>query len=217
MKIDIGAICPSEHDGEVLDPAAWWRRVCWITDRVALSGDLHDNWEVAEGQLHDWEAQGVTHILDVRGEADVSYEEFRIGAIAPGLVYRNLGTHDDGGSQDDHWFENGVVFVREALSNPDTKVLIHCHMGVNRGPSMGFAVLLAGGLRPVDAYQIIRANRPVAGVIYAPSAVDWFMRANDVCVDEWADHACELATVMDEDPVDVGWIVNRIWTASWAA
>ena len=184
---------------------------------MALCGDLHNDWDEAEAQVTDWAAQGVTHILDVREEALVSYEAFRIAAMSPGMEYFNLGTHDDGGSQDDHWFASGVDYVRNALSDPAAKVLIHCHMGVNRGPSMGFAVLLAGGLSPVDAYTAIRENRPVAGVIYAPSAVDWFMRANSVPEDVWADQACALATVMDEDPVDVGWIVSRIWTADWAA
>jgi protein-tyrosine phosphatase len=52
-------------------------------------------------------------------------------------------------------------------------VLTHCHMGVNRGPSLGFAVLLAQGWDPVEALDTIRTARPIAWVAYAEDALRW--------------------------------------------
>ena len=216
-RINLGATLTHSVQADSPDPAMWWRRVCWVTDRVALSGDLHDDDDRAAEQLAEWAQQGVTHILDVREEAMVSWETARIGHLQPDMTYFNLGTHDNGGEQDDDWFERGVTFVRAALSSPGTKVLIHCHMGVNRGPSMGFAALLAGGLDPIEAMTVIRAARPIAGVIYAPSALDWWLRHNNASDDTRAWAAVELMDWMDANEVDVAWVVNRIWRAGWAA
>ncbi|MEJ7774997.1 MAG: hypothetical protein WKF72_09340 [Nocardioidaceae bacterium] len=59
-----------------------------------------------------------------------------------------------------------------ALQDPGTKVLLHCHMGINRGPSAGVAVLLATGWDPVDAFDAVRRARPIAHVAYAADALD---------------------------------------------
>ena len=214
---NIGEVIDHPRRGSVSDPAAWWRRVCWVTDRVALSGDLNNDDVLARAQLEDWAAQGVTHILDVREEADVEWEATRIRGFNPDINYFNLGTHDNGGDQADWWFERGVAFVREALTGSDTKVLIHCHMGVNRGPSMGFAALLAGGMDPLDAMAAIRAARPIAGVIYAESALDWWLRSNDGDDEIRAEGAVRLIEWMGDNEVDVAWVVSRIWRADWAA
>ena len=61
---------------------------------------------------------------------------------------------------------------------PDAVVLVHCHMGVNRGPSMAYAILLALGWDAVEALNAISAARPIAGVIYAGNALSWWHRTN---------------------------------------
>lgn len=48
-------------------------------------------------------------------------------------------------------------------------------MGINRGPSAGFAVLLALGWDPVDALAAIRGARPIANVAYWAGALDWHL------------------------------------------
>ena len=58
-------------------------------------------------------------------------------------------------------------------AGPDAVVLTHCHMGINRGPSLGFAVLLHQGWDPVDAIAAIRAARPIANVWYTRDALAW--------------------------------------------
>lgn len=75
----------------------------------------------------------------------------------------------------DAWFDTGTALVRDALDAGGT-VLTHCHMGINRGPSMGFAAMLTLGWDPVDALDAIRTVRPIAYVAYAEDAVDWWLR-----------------------------------------
>ena len=58
-------------------------------------------------------------------------------------------------------------------AGPDAVVLAHCHMGINRGPSMGFAVLLALGWDAVEALDAVHAARPIAFIAYAEDALRW--------------------------------------------
>jgi dual specificity phosphatase 3 len=76
----------------------------------------------------------------------------------------------------DEWFDHGVAFALAALEEPDTKLLVHCHMGINRGPSLAYAVMLALGFDPVDAIDRIRRARPIAHADYAEDALDWWQR-----------------------------------------
>jgi dual specificity phosphatase 3 len=69
------------------------------------------------------------------------------------------------------WFERAVSWIEAA--GPDAVVLTHCHMGINRGPSLGFAVLLSQGWEPIDAITALRRARPVANVWYAADALAW--------------------------------------------
>ena len=66
----------------------------------------------------------------------------------------------------------GVRYAVDALEAGGT-VLTHCHMGINRGPSLGFAVLLALGWDAVDALDAIRRVRPIAYIAYAEDALRW--------------------------------------------
>lgn len=63
----------------------------------------------------------------------------------------------------DEWFWDGVDFAFEALADPDAQILAHCHMGINRGPSMAFAerlirnvykVLLTRGMHGVAIHSV---------------------------------------------------------------
>jgi dual specificity phosphatase 3 len=195
-------------DNAEFRPADWWRHLCWLGDtRVALCGDLSSNRVDAQDQLAAWRAAGITHILDVRGEwSDESF----VAVEAPEITYLWLGTHDSGGAQDASWFEQGVAGALVALADPDARIVVHCHMGVNRGPSMGFAVLLALGFDVDDALSLIRIERPIAAVLYAEDAVEWWVgsgRCDAANADELR-HA--VRQWHDDNPVDVGWIIGRI-------
>lgn len=179
-----------------------------------MSGDL-DTSDVGAGraQLARWVAAGITDIVDLRGEW--TDEEF-VDRYAPGVIYHWLGTHDDGSGQSDDWFESGVEIALQALADPVRKVMIHCHMGVNRAPSMAFAVLLALGVDAVEALEAIRNSRPIAAALYAQDAVAWWHRhAGSPATATRAD-CRRVRTWMAAHPVDVYWIIDRIRLAEVA-
>ncbi len=192
-------------------PEGWWRHLCWLEDhRIALVGDLPHDRVRAAAQLDEWVAAGVTHIVDLRGEHS---DEAFVAERAPGITYCWLGTHDDGTAQDADWFTTGVTAILEALSHPGARVVVHCHMGVNRAPSMGFAALLALGLDPVRALDTIRSARPIAAVLYAEDAVRWWTEIRTP-----TETATALRAVRDwhrANPCDVRWIISRIRRAEW--
>ena len=71
------------------------------------------------------------------------------------------------------WFEDLTAWAVDALDDPDARLLVHCHMGVNRGPSAAFAILLALGWDPFDALDAIRDARPIAYIAYAEDVLAW--------------------------------------------
>lgn len=195
-----------------IDPAAWWRMLCWVTPQIAVSGDL-DTRRADRGvqQLREWVDAGVTHIVDAREEWN---DERFVGVHAPDLTYHWVGTHDDGSGQSDEWFEAGVRVAVDALRDPSAKVVLHCHMGVNRGPSLTFALLLALGFDPVQALTAIRAARPIAATLYAEDAVDWWHRR--IGSSESVRHAARecVRTWLETHATDAHWVISRIRRAS---
>ena len=104
---------------------------------------------------------GITDILDNRIEW--SDQEF-VAAHAPDMYYLWNGQDDAGQAMPDQWFFDGVDFALTALQDPGAQVLAHCHMGINRGPSMAFAILLAIGMDPGQACNAIREARPTTAI-----------------------------------------------------
>lgn len=196
-----------------LDPAAWWRRLGWITPRISVCGDLPESDVAARALLEQWIAEGITVIVDVRGEHS---DERRVAEWAPGITYIHLGTHDSGGDQDDRWFILGVEAILAALAmDPDAKVVVHCHMGVNRAPSLAFAVLLALGFDPIEAMTTLREARPIAAAIYAGQALDAHLWARGVPRAEREMAVEEFAEWQSANRVDMGWVISRIRRAEW--
>ena len=156
------------------DMTQWHRQLCPVTDGIIISGDLSEDPGQAVRQLHGWQQAGITHVLDTRVEW--SDEEF-VAEHAPDIVYRQIGTDDDGNTQPDEWFEAGLAFSTDALSDPDAVLLVHCHMGINRGPSMAYRILLESGWEPIEALDAIRDARPIADIGYAGDALNHYHRS----------------------------------------
>lgn len=191
-----------------IDPAAWWRVIGFPCPQVAVSGDLdRDDDNRALEQLREWSAQGVTDIIDVRGEWS---DEAFVAEHSPGMRYHWLGTDDWGNGQPDEWFEAGVAAALQSLADPDRTVMVHCHMGVNRGPSMAFAIMLALGFDPIDALAAIRGARPIAAIIYAQDALLWWHRRRGSSSTEAQRDLRRLRQWHRDHPVDVAWVVSRI-------
>jgi len=142
----------------------------FVTPYLAIGGDLETTAEdVAVGQLGELGDAGITHVIDVRLEWN---DEEWVRERRADLEYLHLGIEDAGQRVPDEWFDEGVRFALEGIEAGGI-VLSHCHAGVNRGPSMGFAVLLALGWDAVEALDAIHAARPIAFLAYAEDALRW--------------------------------------------
>ena len=142
----------------------------------------------------------MSHVVDVREECDDA--GFVLGLDAS-ISYLWHGVDDAGQRIPYSWFDTGVRFVLNALEDPHAVVLTHCHMGINRGPSLGYAVLLAQGWDPVEAITAIRTARPIAHVAYAEDALAGHHRGNDVASAEGRPDRERLAAWRRANPLDV--------------
>lgn len=144
----------------------------FVTPRLAVGGDLAPEFSLARRQLQELSDAGITHIADLRDEwndADL------VGHWEPGIQYLYHPVEDAGQRIPADWFGQLDGWVTQALTDPDAKVLVHCHMGVNRAPSAVFGLLLGQGMTVREALTAIRGRRPVAVIDYADDALDWHL------------------------------------------
>ena len=186
-----------------------WRQICWVSRSLAVSGDLSYNREAARIQLSEWEAAGITDVFDMRGEAD----DTQFIHDNSSITSHWFGVDDNGGKRDDAWFESVRDMAYEVLNDfsRDRKILVHCHMGVNRGPSALFAIMLATGWESLEALRAIRDVRPIAGIIYAPDAISWWARVElQHDEDDVAEKVQEVRAWLDRNPLDLGYVIRSI-------
>ena len=146
----------------------WHRKICHAHPTLIVTGELDRSEPAALRQLEEWRTAGVTTIVDVRLEADdIDF----VAQHAPEIRYIWAGVHDHGGEQPDEWFDQVIAALGDTIHDPNETILVHCQMGVNRGPSMAFRIMLAQGWKVRTALRAIRDARPIAAVLYADSAV----------------------------------------------
>jgi len=191
---------------ESLNVARWWRVLCEVAPRLYLCGDLPGG-EEFDSALSGWVDAGITDIVDVRDEWS---DEDRVAAQAPSINYHWLGTHDDGGPQDLSWFASGVAAIRDVLREPDSRVVVHCHMGINRAPSLVFAALLSLGREIEESLELIRSARPIAAILYAADAVQWFAADQGWNDEQMADALGLTTRWLDDNDFDVIDVISRI-------
>jgi protein-tyrosine phosphatase len=191
--------------------AFWHRKVCQVTPWLFVSGDLPSSKNLAIVKLGEWKDNGVTDIIDVRGEWS---DEDLVRQCAPEIRYHHLGTHDDGTSQEVSWFEEGVQALHQALAHENSKVMVHCHMGINRGPSMAFAFLLDQGWEPVAALDALRSARPLAGIIYAADAVMAIGHLQHKSSEEVKNQLEMVDEWFERNQIDISTIIRKIRKAS---
>lgn len=180
-------------------PQAEFANLHFVTPQLAVGGDIdsHDD-NLAGMQLAEIDALGITHVVDVR----IEWNDADAFAFAlPHIRYLHHGMDDAGQAVPAEWFERAVSWIDAA--GPDAVVLTHCHMGINRGPSLGFAVLLAQGWDPVEAIAAIRAARPEANVWYAADALVWHHQRTGADGDLVRRQHAELAAWREANPLDV--------------
>ncbi len=160
--------------------------ISWLTDTLATGGDLQADHRQAAQQCAGLLQQRVTHIIDLRAEYDDTQRYRRF--LGPGVSLFHLGVDDPHGGTEhpDSWWEGIYATAQEALSVPGAKLFVHCHVGMNRGPSAAFMLLCSPlfSLAPVDAFQLIRRQRPIAYMAYAEQAIGWLSRQSWSSVDK---------------------------------
>ncbi len=87
-------------------------------------------------------------------------------------------------------------------------------MGINRGPSMAYAVLLTLGWEHLAALDAIRAARPIAALIYAEDAVTWWARRDGITPTRGAAMRRDVRRWHQANDIDVATVIRRIRTAS---
>lgn len=181
----------------------------FVADRLLVGGDLDlfDN-DRAVRQRAELVAAGVTHVVDCRIEWDDAK-----AWLGTGVQYVRAPIDDAGQRVPAAWFEAEVGRVLGWLEEPDAIVLTHCHMGVNRGPSLGFAVLLGLGLEPVEALRAIQAARPIAYAYYAEDALEWWIERQALGVAEAAVHREAFAAYREQQRLDVVHVIADIRSA----
>ena len=177
-----------------------------LTELIWTGGDLPEAIDEAIDALGTWEALGIRHIFDARMEW--TDEDF-VGTLAAQIRYLNCGVDDAGQRMPDWWFDTVADFVGGA-TDAGEPVLLHCHMGINRGPSAAYAALLAAGWDPIEAIDRIRTARPVAAVGYAEDALGWWQRRNSTPTAERRTERATLARWRADNPHDTIRIIREI-------
>ena len=138
----------------------------WITARI-LCGSRPQSL----ADLQKLRSESVSHIIDVCLDDDETLLPLVTDAWAEfGFTgYLWNPTPDDGQPKSREWVLKSVHYAMSVLAQPGWIFYIHCHDGVNRGPSTAYAILRAQGLSIEQAKMLIRLARPIdwAGIRYA--------------------------------------------------
>lgn len=136
-----------------------------------VGGDLSPIPEEAIEQIDDIIGKGIKYIVDMRVET----HDYDVWANYPDIQYHNIPTDDANGySMPNEAFDRIATIDRLAQSEREG-ILFHCHMGINRGPTAAFAMLLRRGVHHRLALWEIRKARPIAAIGYAPDAYRWHL------------------------------------------
>lgn len=135
----------------------------FVTHRVATGGSLE-----TLNNLKELQSLGITHIINARSE----FNDATLFNRSLAFHYLWNGVDDDGHAKPTAWFKKAIDFALPALSLPGNKVYVHCQAGINRGPSLAYAILRAQGMDSLWAKNLIQLARPIAFVGYAKDADD---------------------------------------------
>jgi len=177
----------------------------FVTQYLAVGGDLDEDESAAGLQAFELVDEGITHILDARFEAS----DNDVWDQIPIIDYLWNGIDDAGQQVPSSWFEDITTWATEAIRQGG-KVLTHCHMGINRGPSAGFAVLLAMGWDPVEALTAIRAARSIAHIAYAEDALEWHLKRNSATANVRRASRADLVQWRHDNPLDVLRVIRSV-------
>lgn len=135
----------------------------FVTHRLATGGEIKK-----KSHLQDLKKLGITHIINGRNE----FNDATVFSNELNFNYLWNGTDDDGALKPTEWFKRAIDFALPALALPHTKIYAHCAAGINRGPSLAYAILRAQGIEALFAHNLIMNARPIAEIGYRQHADD---------------------------------------------
>lgn len=119
-----------------------------IRPRLFLSGKLPEQLKV------ELDRDGITHILQVGDKLRPSW---------PGeYTYLTIAIRDSADADIVSCFSEAFKFIDEALAQPGTSVLVHCHAGMSRSAAVVIGYLMAKEqLSWEEALSSVAAKRPI--------------------------------------------------------
>lgn len=133
----------------------------FVTERIAVGAGIG-----SKEDLDQLVAAGISHILDMRAE----FDDDTLNDARVTILW--LPQVDDGSPRPAGQYRRGVEFAFTALGQAHNKIYCHCAAGVNRGPTMCYAVLRAFGITGSDAIQMIMKARPQVGFYHIQNYLD---------------------------------------------
>lgn len=122
-------------------------RAYWVSKRLGF-GSAITTW----GHVEQLQALGVTHVVNLRhGKHGKKIRQFK-------SLW--LPFEDDMRPRPKWFYRRALRFYRKAMRKPNTKVLVMCHHGVCRSPSLAYFLMRASGADHFQAQRaIVRARR----------------------------------------------------------
>lgn len=122
----------------------------------AIDAGVHVGGYLAAADREYVRRHGFTHILKLFADDPA----LPGGAVRhPGIRYFVLPAEDEEGFPLARYFPACLAFIGQALEGGG-KVLIHCHMGVSRAPSVALAYLIRlRGLSLDEAWRVVKSRR----------------------------------------------------------
>jgi len=124
----------------------------FVTERLAF-GSAITSWQHVE----KLRALGITHIVNLRwSQNNAKVRQF------PHIWLR---FHDDKKPRPAWFYRRALKFYQRALQQPEAKILVMCHHGLCRSPSLAYFFLVSSGARIPNAEILIRRARPCAKIV----------------------------------------------------
>lgn len=136
----------------------------WVHHRIAVGGGVYKVRDVMSVR-----AARITHVLDCRGRPGDAYGDKAYAGT--GIAYLHNPTEDDEAPKPKEWFWRGISFARDALAQPNSRLLVHCSAGWHRSPAMAYAIMRAViGMSGAQAWRCIERSRRSAHPRYRADA-----------------------------------------------
>jgi protein tyrosine phosphatase (PTP) superfamily phosphohydrolase (DUF442 family) len=133
--------------------------ISFVTPWLAVGGAIATEEDVLEIR-----EQGITHIVNCR--VGVDDNQLLRGRTA----YLWDPAPDDRKPKAPEWFIDAIRFTNAAIQDPGAKVLVHCTGGIDRSPSIAYAILRSMGHSEAEAEHAVLSGRPEARLPYKRDA-----------------------------------------------